>query len=105
MVGVLLFYNRLHFEKAFAVIFYFFAFSCSDLVQPVGHLTPQMKVAIINRCRNTVIFFRITGALKIYNISSDRIDHFDPILKMDIIISRAMDDEEFSFYPIRKIKW
>jgi len=73
--------------------------------QPVGHLTPQMKAAIINRCRNTVIFFRITGALKIYNISSDRIDHFDPILKMDIIISRAMDDEEFSFYPIRKIKW
>jgi len=62
-----------------------------------------MKAGIITRSRNTVIFVRIVGALKIYIIPYHAFDHFDAILKMDVIISRAMDNEEFSFYPIRKI--
>ena len=81
----------------------FYIFVAQILVQPVSHFAPQMKAGIISRSRNTVIFVRIIGALKIYIILYHGFDHFDAILKMDIIISSAMDDEEFSFYSIRKI--
>ena len=50
-----------------------------------------MKAGIICPPRNTVIFVRIIGALKIYIISYHRFDHSDAILKMHIIISRAME--------------
>jgi len=104
LVGVL-FYNRLHLKGFCRHFTAFYIFVAQILVQPVSHFAPQMKAGIISRPRNTVIFVRIVGALKIYIIPYHGFDHFDAILKMDIIISRAMDDEEFSFYPIRKIKW
>ena len=97
--------QSLTFWKGFCGYFYFLHFRAQIWYNQLVILLHKWKLLLSIVAEILLFFFRIIGALKIYNISYDRIDHFDPILKMDIIISRAMDDEEFSFYPIRKIKW
>ena len=73
------------------------------LHQPFGHLAIQMEGGIIGTTIDAVILIGIIGTFKIHVILYKRLDHFNAVLEMHIIIRCTMDDQVITLDQMCKV--
>src|SRR5689334_6336181 len=71
---------------------------------PLGHLAPKMEGCIICHPGNAMILIRVICAFKINVIFYKRRYHLGTVLKVNIIICQAMNDQVFALDHIGEIK-